>query len=125
MNNQTGDNVIPFPVQPAVREADPLAGKSHGWTYEAMRDYDAVFRNREDREGAIHMRRTLSLAERFEEELLEIEQIYGPSKAGVIESMNIAADYAEHRDELGNFLVEGVHEYYSDDDWGYHDQYYG
>ena len=92
---------------------------THGWTREAAEEYGRQAEARRHGGPSID-----DLQKRFDARMKEIEEQWGADKGGDIERMNLAAEYAEYTDDLGNHLIDGVDDYLWDDDDDYYWQGY-
>ena len=87
---------------------------SHGWTKEAAEAYGRRIAAKANDEPDID-----ALQEEFDAMLAEIDAFWGPSGDAAIAAMNLASEYAQYTDELGNYLIEGVADFIRDDDEDY------
>ena len=63
-------------------------------------------------EGEFTEKQIKALQAEYDSKCAEIDEQWGDDDKGhYVERYNLAREYADHRDELGNFVVEGVTEY--------------
>ena len=95
--------------------------KTHGWDIESMRNYgknlppkaaDIVMLNPEPQSKS-----TAELQAEYDQKVAEIDKIWeNDCKGHMIERSNLAAEYSQYTDGIGEYLIEGVDEY-MDDEW--------